>query len=218
LTPAVPGDYTIVKALTALASNGSGYLFKGVDFTTSYLLDMGSGRNLDVRLLATRMIDQLYQPVPGGPFVNVVGQTGSGNSFLADFQPTSKWIGNLTATYSQGPVAVTGQVRYVSAGTMNYNGYPPGATLPASPATGYNMATNSVPSYEVFNLAGSYRFSSMGSAGLQLFGAVNNLFDKTPPVATGVGGFGPNATFGGTNPTFFDTLGRTFKLGVRMTF
>ncbi|MDB6043446.1 MAG: hypothetical protein JWM63_1997 [Gammaproteobacteria bacterium] len=218
LTPAVPGDYTIVKALTALASNGSGYLFKGIDFTTSYLFDMGGGRNLDVRLLATRMIDQLYQPVPGGPFVNVVGQTGTGNSFLADFQPTSKWVGNLTATYSQGPVAVTGQVRYVSAGTMNYNGYPPGATLPTPPATGYTLATNSVPSYEVFNLAGSYRFSNMGSGSLQLFGAVNNLFDKAPPVAAGVGGFGASNNFGGTNATFFDTLGRTFKLGVRMTF
>ncbi len=74
LTPVTPGDYTNIKALTALASNGSGYLFKGIDFTASYLVDMGGGRNLDMRLLATRMIDQLYQPVPGGPFVNVVGR------------------------------------------------------------------------------------------------------------------------------------------------
>jgi iron complex outermembrane receptor protein len=218
LTPAVPGNYNVITALTALASNGSGYLFKGIDFTGSYLLDLGSGRNVDFRLLATRMIDQLYQPNPGGPFVNVVGQTGDGNSFLADFQPTSKRVGNLTATFSQGPVTVTGQVRYVSAGTMNYNGYPTGAPIPAPPATAFNMSTNSVPSYEVYNLTGSYRFQNMGSASLQLYGVINNLFDKTPPVAVGVGGFGANNNFGGTNATFFDTIGRTFKLGVRMTF
>ncbi len=127
-------------------------------------------------------------------------------------------MGNLTATYSQGPVAVTGQVRYVSAGTMNYNAYPIGTALPAPPAQGFNMATNSVASYQVFNLTGSYRFPSVGGAGVQVFGVVNNLFDKAPPVAVGVGGFGASNTFGGTNATFFDTLGRSFKLGVRMTF
>jgi hypothetical protein len=33
------------------------------------------------------------------------------------------------------------------------------------------------------------------------------------PVAVGIGGFGASNNFGGTNATFFDTLGRTFKLG-----
>ncbi len=74
------------------------------------------------------MIDQKFQSVPGGPFINVVGQTGTGNSFLSDNQPTAEWQGTLSATYNQGPVSVTGQMRYVSDGIMDYLGALPGET------------------------------------------------------------------------------------------
>jgi outer membrane receptor protein involved in Fe transport len=45
---------------------------------------------------------------------------------------------------------------------------------------------------------------------LQFWGSVNNLFDKDPPL---VGG-----SVGGTQPLFFDTLGRTYRVGLRMSF
>ena len=207
--------YTDVIDLTALASNGSGYVYKGVDFTSSYHIDLGGVRSLDLRLLSTWMIDQLYQPVPGGPFVNIVGQVGSGNSFLADFQPTAKWVANYTTTYNQGPVSVTGQVRFVSDGIMNYNGVPIGATPPAG---GFNLSTNTVPSYFLFNLNGVYRLPEINNVKMQVFGGINNVANKQPPLAVGVGGFGATNGFGGTNAVFYDTFGRTFKLGVRATF
>jgi outer membrane receptor protein involved in Fe transport len=50
----------------------------------------------------------------------------------------------------------------------------------------------------------------------QVFAAIDNLFDKDPPIAAG-SGFGGN-TNGGTNAVFFDTLGRAFRVGVRMDF
>ena len=49
------------------------------------------------------MIEQQFQPTPGQPFVNMVGQTGTGNSFLSDNQPTAEWLANLSSTYSRGP-------------------------------------------------------------------------------------------------------------------
>jgi outer membrane receptor protein involved in Fe transport len=49
-----------------------------------------------------------------------------------------------------------------------------------------------------------------------LFAAVDNVFDKNPPIAAG-SGFGGNAN-GGANPVFFDTLGRAFCVGLRATF
>jgi outer membrane receptor protein involved in Fe transport len=49
-----------------------------------------------------------------------------------------------------------------------------------------------------------------------VFAAVNNLFDESPPIATGTG-FGGSAN-GGTNPVFFDALGRSLRLGVRVNF
>jgi len=76
-----------------------------------------------------------------------------------------------------------------------------------------------VPSYAVFSLSGSYMFSDMGPLkSLQIFGVINNLFDKTPPIAVGGGAFGPGNTNGGTNAVFFDTLCRSYRLGLRTTF
>ena len=43
-----------------------------------------------------------------------------------------------------------------------------------------------------------------------MFGVVSNLLDKTPP-------FAPEGQYP-TNPTFFDQIGRTYRLGVRMSF
>ena len=64
-----------------------------------------------------------------------------------------------------------------------------------------------------FTWSGSYDFMQKAEDGyqLQLFWAVNNLFDKDPPVAPGGNAFP-------TNPVFFDTLGRRFRAGLRLQF
>ncbi len=210
------GPLSNIVNIRALAFNGAGYVFKGVDFTGTYLWHVSDATSVDFRLLATRMIDQRFQSSPGNPVINVVGQTGTGNSFLSDNQPTSKWIANLSATYNHGPISVTGQGRYVSSGVMDYLGAVPPATPPAG---GRTLSTNDVPSYQVFSLSGSYMFSDWGPLkSFQVFGVVDNVLDKTPPTATGGGAFGPSNGNGGTNPVFFDTQGRTFRLGVRTTF
>jgi iron complex outermembrane recepter protein len=207
--------YTDITAVTAFASNGSGYVYKGIDLTTSYHIDLSTSQSIDMRLLATRMLEQAYQPIPGGPFVNVVGQVGTGNSFLADFQPTSHWTANFVTTFAQDPFSITGQVRFVSEGQMNYNAVPAGQTPPAG---GYSLNDNKVPSYFLFNLNGAFKLPTVAGVNLTVFGQVNNLFDKVPPVAVGVGGFGANNNFGGTNAVFYDAFGRSFKLGLRGTF
>jgi outer membrane receptor protein involved in Fe transport len=210
------GPLSNIIDIRALAFNGAGYVFKGVDFTSSYLWQMESGNSLDFRLLATHMIDQRFQSSPGNPVINVVGQTGTGNSFLSDNQPTSKWIANLSATWNHGPISVTGQGRYVSDGVMDYLGAVPPATPPPG---GRTLSDNHVPSYQVFSLSGSYMFSNLGPLNsFQVFGVVDNVLDKTPPTAVGGGPFGPSNTNGGTNAVFFDTQGRTYRLGVRTTF
>jgi iron complex outermembrane receptor protein len=107
-------------------------------------------------------------------------------------------------------------VRYTSSGVMNYYGITPadaGYATAAPPLV--TMSTNSVPSYSIFTLAGSYDFDLKGSK-LQLFATIDNLFDKDPPIAVG-SGFGGNGN-GGTNPVFFDALGRAYRIGLRATF
>jgi outer membrane receptor protein involved in Fe transport len=217
LQTAVPGDYTDITRIVGLAYNGAGYTYKGVDFTSNYLVKLDDASNINFRLIATRMIDQKFQQTLALPVYNIVGQTGTANSFLADNQPSPTWNGSLSATYNRGPLAVTGQMRYVSAGTFNSRavapgdaGYPNGFIL-----GGTSLDQNRVPSYQLFTLSANYTFDNLFHTDtIQIFGVVANLFDKDPPIAVGNGANGS----GGTNPIYFDTMGRAYRVGVRATF
>ena len=61
-----------------------------------------------------------------------------------------------------------------------------------------------------FDLSGEIALADVRDDKIALFGAVQNLFDKTPPI-TGVGGYG-------TTRALYDTMGRVFTAGVRTRF
>jgi outer membrane receptor protein involved in Fe transport len=122
---------------------------------------------------------------------------------------------------------VTGQLRYIDDGKLDYRGITPDD--PAYPANAAGVAAlgtalrtievNRVPSYAIFGLSGSYKFEEMGPlASLEIFTAIDNVFDKEPPFAAGGGAFGPSNLNGGTNTIYYDGLGRSFRLGLRTTF
>ena len=67
-------------------------------------------------------------------------------------------------------------------------------------------------SYDIFDLSIGYALKNTYNFRL----GIDNLFDKDPPVATGTG-FGGSAN-GGTNAVFYDTIGRSYKIGLRATF
>jgi iron complex outermembrane receptor protein len=207
--------YQGISDLRALSFNGAGYMFKGLDFSGSYSMELGNGARLNFRLLAENMMRQEFQATPRSPRVNIVGQTGNSNSFLSDNQAQPKWTGSLTSSYVQGPVTVTTQVRFLGHGIMDYNNPGGGVNASGNPI----LPRTKVPSYQVFTLSGMYTFENVGTVGsLQLFGVVDNVFDKQPPFASGITAFGLANGFGGTNATFFDTLGRMYRVGVRMSF
>ena len=203
-----PRVYQGIANIRALSFNGAAYQFKGLDFSGTYNKQLGNGANLTFRLLAENMMSQVFQNNPLLPSVNIVGQTGTANSFLSDNQPQPKWTGSLITTYAQGPASVTAQVRFVAHGFMDYN----------DPATS-NYQVQEVPSYQIFTLSGTYNLKDIGTvSSLQLYGVVDNLFDKQPPFASGASAFGLSNGNGGTNAVFYDTLGRMYRVGVRMTF
>jgi iron complex outermembrane receptor protein len=218
VTRTLPGYSDII----AKAYNGVGYVYKGVDLTATYLWQINDANSINFRLLGTHMIDQRFQTLPTLPEYNVVGQTGTANGFLSDNQPAPKWLGNLTATWSRGPISLTGQGRFVGHGTFNYRGATanPDGTFPALVGpllSGATLNVNRVPSYALFGLSGSYEFADVGPAkNFQIFATVDNLFDRDPPIAAGNGN-GGNLN-GGTNAIYFDTFGRFYRLGVRTNF
>jgi hypothetical protein len=159
------------------------------------------------------MFKQEFSPVPGQAPVNITGQTGTANSFLNDNNPSAKWNGQLSTTYLQGPFSTTLTAHYVGKGKKNYLGVDPtdGPWYITAPSNWVRLDDNHVPSMTVFGLNANYRFENVaGAKSLDVWGNVSNLFDKDPPLMGGGSG--------GTQPIFFDTLGRYYKVGIRASF
>jgi len=219
-TPGTNGNYnydiatgTGIQLLRATSFNGSAYNYKGVDISSSYHVDMGDLGGVNFRLLATRMIDQLFSPVPGQAPVNIVGQVGTANSFLNDNNPSAKWNANLSATYLKGAFSTTLQAHYVGKGKKDYLGVDPtdGDWYVKAPSNYVRYDDNSVGSYTVFGLNANYRFEGvLGAKTFDVWGNVSNLFDRDPPLMGGGSG--------GTQPIFYDTIGRYYKVGIRASF
>ena len=129
----------------------------------------------------------------------------------SDFASSPDWSGTLATTFMDGPVTATLQTRYVSDGILDLQNPKTGPGQAGyDPTKTYSVTDNTVPSYFIFNLSGSYDFKWFNLEKMQVFATIDNLLDKTPPFAAGM--------VGGTNPVFFDALGRTYRVGMRMAF
>lgn len=88
-----------------------------------------------------------------------------------------------------------------------------GVTLTEGAGAVNTVNRNDVPAYFLFNLTGR-RTLVFGSATLEIYALIDNLFDKAPPLIPSgqVGGSAESST----NAVFYDVIGRNFKLGVRL--
>lgn len=120
-----------------------------------------------------------------------------------------KWSANLALSYKLDRLTTTAQLRYIGSGIRNVLLVGPDDPSydPASPTS---IDNNLVGSVAYTNLSGQYDFPTSGSAQVQLFGVVNNLFDRQPPLGMGVANQ--------TGAVLYDLIGRSFKLGVRVSF
>ena len=113
-------------------------------------------------------------------------------------------------TYQSDRFSGQVQVRYISSGLYNVTyigpdqeGYDP--LLPNS------ISDNHVGAVTYVNLNAQYRLWGEGDSKVEIFGVINNLFDRDPPNAL-------PSSFGPTNNVLYDVVGRTYKVGVRFDF
>src|SRR5690606_24291147 len=143
------------------------------------------------------------------------GQSGPATA-AGDFNPTPDWIWNGFLSYDADRFNATLSVRHIPKGILDVErigpedaGYDP--NLPDS------VNINRVKAVTYFGLSMSYRMPiSDGDRSVELFGAIENLFDVKPPVAPGNDAGGGSAY--PTNPVYFDTFGSRFRAGVRVEF
>ncbi|MDB5663006.1 MAG: TonB-dependent receptor-like protein, partial [Sphingomonas bacterium] len=184
--------------------NLAGVTTRGIDFELDYAVPVERVGQFNLRLLATYVAD-LITTDAAGP-VDRAGQTGFQTNAIPGIP---KWTVNGTLTFASGPFSTTTEARYIPTGIYDVTRVGPqdegyATSLPAS------IGDNRVTGRLYFNLAARYKLIDRGSQSLELYGAVNNLLDKQPPVSVGNGI--------GTNAQLFDTIGRRFRAGVRFRY
>ena len=203
----VPGSN--VASIQAPYYNDLPYEASGVDFGGNYSFDIGGSRQMTLRLLASHALTQ--QVVIGTARIerDISGQTGN-EGFLPDYTSAAEWNVNLIAGYSTGPLTITTQGRYTSEGKIDLVSPRRDPSDPLyNPTLVNSIVDNTIPSHFTQNVTASYAFMARDTE-TEIWMSVNNIWDKDPPFSAG--------GTGGVNGIFYDTMGRTYRMGVRLNF
>jgi iron complex outermembrane recepter protein len=119
-----------------------------------------------------------------------------------------KWVWNVNFSYNLEKLGVGLLVKYAS--STGYSNLLVGPDDPNySPTLSNSVNRNRWPASIYYTLNAQYQLLDEPNRRLQLFGVINNLFDKQPPIVAGV-------LFAGGSP--YDTIGRAFRFGVRFEY
>jgi outer membrane receptor protein involved in Fe transport len=199
-----------ITSVEAGSINIGQFLTRGVDLEAVYDIPLESGANLNLRVIGSYLYDLIVDTGLGNRPTNYEGQSGPVGSF-GGFNTSPNWQATAWLTYARDRFTTTLETRYIGSGSLDATRFesPPGA---ASNAQLFSMTTNSVDDRYYLALSGSYDLRRDNAENsVQLFWAIQNLLDEDPPVAPG-GNVYP------TNPVFFDTIGRRYRVGVRVAF
>jgi iron complex outermembrane receptor protein len=211
----VPGDTSSAISSIALPSlNVAEMRASGIDFEADYRMSLDwigapSGM-LNLRVLGS-YIEHLITN-DGVVSVDRAGQNGYPIGLTAAIgarvPQAPHWTMDATATLSFPRVSLTANMRLVGAGRYDN-------TLIGPDEPGYDVTLpnsindNHVEAVTYFNIAANYSIFERDDRKVQIYGAIDNLFDRDPPVA-------PQAIQ--TNPYLYDVLGRTYRVGLRFSY
>ncbi|MCW2369448.1 TonB-dependent receptor domain-containing protein [Sphingobium sp. B11D3D] len=176
---------------------------RGIDFELDFSKRFGADNRIAINLLATRVFDLIQVDATGS--LDRAGQTGRQ---VGGPIGVPKYTLDGTFTFEKGPFGATVQGHYIPKGSYD-------ASLIGPDDPNYsNTLANSIDNNVVddmltFNLSLRYTIGGAGDSTMQIYAAINNLFDTDPPIAPG------NSV---TNPVFFDQTGRSYRAGVRLKF
>jgi len=170
----------------------------GVDIEASYRRPVnllgGEGETITVRAFAN-YLDEVSSAFVGEKVINRAGE--------ANF---SKWLATASLGYSNGPFSANIQTRYIG-----------DIVRDKTWIEGIDIEDNSVESVSYTNVNLSYGFEFSGDKTGEVYLYVGNLLDKAPPISPGGVGL-TTGTASHTNNGLFDTIGRTFTMGLSMRF
>lgn len=180
----------VITQVNASGFNANSEKLEGIDYELAYAHELGGGR-MTLRLLATNTLKRTITTTNGT--LNNLGMMTGGHP------PKWRWFNTLT--YEVGASRTQLAMRGVSDGVLD-NAW----------KTGVDIDNNKVKGASYFDLSQSFKIDALG-ADAELYGIVENLFDKDPSVAAYTG-----FLFPGTTAAYFDTIGRRFRIGFRVKY
>ncbi len=201
----------IILFIPQLYQNLSKSNYEAIDMEIGYthpIKIVGGNEHLGFRVMGTYLLENSTTSSAGV-------KTDLTNSVLDQFMKTRI---NASMTYDNGPFNWNLQARYLSGGVLNarYNLERPlgtvagGVTTVTGSGVIYDVADNTVGSLVYWDTRLGYRIP-MGGGTMEIYGNVNNLFDKAPPQVLGEAA--ASQTNGG-----YDVIGRYFTVGVSLKF
>jgi outer membrane receptor protein involved in Fe transport len=172
----------------------------GWDFDLSYRTSLGEDGGLGLRLYANYLSKFQTQAYTGQPVINYAGRNVVGSNPVA----YPRWRGSFSIDYTNGNFGATLTEQYI--GKMRH--------LNAASAIALsNFVDPTVGAVIYTDLSLRYTIPQ-GNGKFEVFGTVNNLFDKKPPIIPGTT---PGVNLP-TNISTYDVVGRAFTAGVRFNF
>lgn len=203
----------LIKTINAQPFNLASQEADGIDFEASYAGELSDiWPNLpggyNIRGLATHYLKN-YSNNGLGTITDTVGQNENVSAATSFGPPSWTFLG--TVTYIDKPFSGTLSLRGISSGVYSLNNY----SMVGCGMTACGVSSTTAPTVNDNHIPGSFYMDASASYELgpiELFAAVRNILDRDPPILA------PNTTVpdvSQTNVSLYDTLGRTYRVGIR---
>lgn len=190
----------VITQINISGFNASSEKLSGIDYELSYVRDLGDvSSSLAGKLMLRALVTQTLKRsiTANGVTTNYLGMTAS----QAPGAYPAKWRWYGTVGYDIGASRTVLTMRGLGKGVYDNRW-----------TSGVQIDNNRVKGATYFDLSQTFKIE-VGGHKAEFFGVIENLFDKDPPVAASTSFLYP-----GTNPTYFDTIGRRFRVGFRAEY
>ena len=180
--------------------NAAKYKAEGIDFRTGYTFDIGNAGSLALALSGTHVMKSVKQDAAFLAANNCAGLVGD-----TCLRPDPKWRWSQTTKWDYDALSLQLRWQYLSKVTND------NVALDGVPASAFKVPVIGAEHY--FDLTGAYKLNET----VAIRAGITNLFDNKPPVVGNDYG-GTTENSGNTFPATYDTLGRSYFLGVTASF
>lgn len=167
----------------------------GFDFQADYSVPVAGG-DLNLRLLGNYILNQEQNQL--GSVVKYAGAIGDDNPVSGIPRARAQF----SATYARGKVSVTAQTRFIGAAKLVYDW------------TSKDVDRNKIPAIAYVDARASFDMND----NLQLFATIDNLLNQDPPLSPRIATGSYSYYYTPVRGDIYDTIGRQYRVGVRMKF